>query len=210
MMKKILCVEASPRKQHSISIEAANKFLDFYVKIHPADEVIKVDLWQEELPAFDGDAIAGKYALMQGLSHTEAQRKAWRQIESLIQQFRQADKYLFSVPMWNFSIPYRLKHYLDLLIQPSYTFSFSPQEGFQGLIKGKPVLVIYARGGSYPEGTPAAGMDFQKKYMEAVLRFIGFEDIRSIVIEATAGGNETRKKVLDEVQSHLRSKVQDF
>lgn len=210
-MKKILYIEASPRKQHSISSQAAHTLLDLYMNEHPLDEVIKLDLWQEELPAFDGDAIAGKYALMQGLSHTEAQRKAWRQIESFIQQFRQADKYLFSVPMWNFSIPYRLKHYLDLLIQPSYTFSFSPQEGFKGLIQGKPALVIYARGGSYPEGTPAAEMDFQKKYMETVLRFIGFQDIRSIVIESTAGGgDETRKKILDEVQLHLRSKVQDF
>lgn len=209
-MKKLLYIESSPRKQHSISIEAAHKFLDFYMQAHPTDEVITLDLWQEELPIFDGDVIAGRHALMQGLSHTEAQRKAWRQIESFIQQFRRADKYLFSVPMWNFSIPYRLKHYLDILIQPSYTFSFSPQEGFQGLIKGKPVLVIYARGGSYPEATPAAGMDFQKKYMETVLRFIGFEDIRSIVLESTAGGDGVRKKLLDEVQSDLRSKLHDF
>ncbi len=209
-MKKLLYIEASPRKQQSVSIRAARKFLDLYVEKNPVDEVILLDLWQAELPAFDGDAIAGKYALMQGLSHTEAQRKAWRQIEALIQQFRQADKYLFSVPMWNFSIPYRLKHYLDLLIQPSYTFSFSPKEGFQGLVKGKPALVIYARGGSYPEGTPAADVDFQKKYMEAALRFIGFEDIRSIILEPTAGGDEANKKLLMEIESDLIAKIDDL
>jgi FMN-dependent NADH-azoreductase len=31
---------------------------------------------------------------------------------------KSADAYLISVPMWNFSIPYMLKHYIDIVIQP--------------------------------------------------------------------------------------------
>ena len=51
--------------------------------------------------------------------------------------------------MWNFGIPYILKHYIDLIVQPGLTFSFSPSEGYKGLVTGKPVTVVYARGGAY-------------------------------------------------------------
>ena len=55
----------------------------------------------------------------------------------MIERFKGADKYLFSLPMWNFGIPYKLKHYIDVLVQPTYTFSFSPKEGYKGLVTRK-------------------------------------------------------------------------
>jgi len=90
--------------------------------------------------------------------------------------------------MWNFSIPYRLKQYIDLIVQPGYTFSYSQDKGYEGLVVGKPMLPIYARGGQYPAGTEAEVFDLQTKYIELIFRFVGFEDIRSIVVEPTLLG----------------------
>ena len=91
--------------------------------------------------------------------------------------------------MWNFGIPYKLKHYIDVLAQPGQTFSFSPETGYSGLVTDKPVVVVYARGGAY--GSDAAkGMDFQKSYMELLLGFIGFTDVRSVVVEPTLASPE--------------------
>jgi FMN-dependent NADH-azoreductase len=92
--------------------------------------------------------------------------------------------------MWNFSIPYKLKHYLDVLIQPGLTFSFSPESGYKGLVTGKPVFVALARGGEYPPGSPAEAWDFQFKYIVAALEFIGFTDIRVVMTEPTLGDPE--------------------
>jgi FMN-dependent NADH-azoreductase len=89
--------------------------------------------------------------------------------------------------MWNFSIPYKLKHYLDVLIQPSLTFSFSPESGYTGLVTGKPAFVAFARGGEYPPGSPAEAWDFQSKYILTALGFIGFTDIRVVMAEPTLG-----------------------
>ncbi|MEM6688086.1 MAG: NAD(P)H-dependent oxidoreductase, partial [Planctomycetota bacterium] len=47
----------------------------------------------------------------------------------------------------------------------------------------KPAVVISARGGAY--GDEASGMDHQKPYVEQILGFFGFSDIRHIVIEPT-------------------------
>jgi FMN-dependent NADH-azoreductase len=97
--------------------------------------------------------------------------------------------------MWNFSIPYRLKHYLDIIIQPGQTFTVTADGNYQGLVTGKPVFVAYARGGAYPAGTEMEALDFQKKYLELALGFMGLTDIRSVVIEPTlAEGPETAAK----------------
>ena len=86
--------------------------------------------------------------------------------------------------MWNFGIPYKLKHYIDVLAQPGQTFSFDPATGYSGLVTGKPVAVVYARGGAYSEGQ-AIEMDLQKAYLELLLRFIGFTELHNIFVEPT-------------------------
>ncbi|MDP1881105.1 MAG: NAD(P)H-dependent oxidoreductase [Parachlamydiaceae bacterium] len=208
-MTKVLYIESSPRKKRSTSIEIAHSFLKHYEEFHRDDEIKTMDLWQKELPPFDGDIIDGKYAIMHGQSHTEMQRKAWRNVEDLINQFKDADKYVFSLPMWNFGIPYKLKHFFDVIVQPGYTFSFSPTEGYKGLVTGKPALVVYSRGGAYGAGSGGESLDLQKSYMETILKFIGFTDIHSIVIEPTLAGDEAKDKTMKnaEVEAEKLAKV---
>ncbi len=154
-MARLLYIESSPRKERSASIEAARTFISEYERTHPEDVVETLDLWATHLPEFDGHVIDSKYVILHGLEHTEEQRQAWKAVEDVIAQFTRADKYLLSLPMWNFGIPYKLKHYLDVIVQPGYTFSFSPEEGYKGLMTGKPIATIYARGGAYGSGTGA-------------------------------------------------------
>lgn len=210
-MGRLLYIESSPRKKRSVSIEVAKVFLDEYQQSHSADEVQTIDLWNRELPRFDGDVIESKYAILHGQSHTEAQRKAWRVVEQLIQEFKHADKYLFSIPMWNFGIPYVLKHYIDLLVQPSYTFSFSPSEGYKGLVTGKSAAIIYARGGAYGSGTGAESLDLQKTYMETILKFIGIEKIETILVEPTLGATaEEKTKIVNKAKEQAQHLADRF
>ncbi|OGK10273.1 MAG: hypothetical protein A2W80_08310 [Candidatus Riflebacteria bacterium GWC2_50_8] len=43
-----------------------------------------------------------------------------------------ADIIIISVPMWNFGMPYRLKHYLDVIVQPRHLFCYT-DNGLVGL-----------------------------------------------------------------------------
>lgn len=74
--------------------------------------------------------------------------------------------------------------------QKDILFSFDGG-GFQGLLKARKALVVYARGLDYTSkttSTPAAAYDFQKPYMEMWLRFVGVAEISSIVVEKTLFG----------------------
>ncbi|MDF1593997.1 MAG: NAD(P)H-dependent oxidoreductase [Desulfobacterales bacterium] len=193
-MSKLIYIESSPRKERSSSIKITNAFLDAYKKTHPQDEVDKLDLWATKLPPFDGDTIKAKYQILHGLEHTPEEATAWREVVAIFDRFSRADKYVFSVPMWNFGIPYQFKHYIDIITQPGLSFSFSPQEGYKGLVTGKLAVVLYARGGEYSSNDTVGALDFQKPYVEMWLGFIGFSDIRSIVIEPTLSAPETVQK----------------
>ncbi len=210
-MAKLLYIEASPRKDRSASIRVAADFVDSYKKSHPADSVEILDLWQKELPPFNGDVINAKYRILHGETHTESEREAWRAVEEIIGHFRGFDKYLFSLPMWNFGIPYILKHYIDILVQPGYTFSYSPDSGYAGLVTGKPAIMVCARGGSYPPGTPGEAYDMQKRYMETILGFIGFTGIQSIIIEPTLMlGHDEYAAMLEAKKAEARALAEKF
>ncbi|NTV31772.1 MAG: FMN-dependent NADH-azoreductase [Deltaproteobacteria bacterium] len=193
-MSKLLYIQASPRIERSFSIAVAEAFVSAYKQSNPKDEVVAMNLFKKDLPAFDGLAVQAKYTILHGLKHTPEELAAWKKVEELIGEFKSADKYVLAVPMWNFGIPYRLKQYLDIIVQPGYTFSFSPQEGYKGLVLGKPVFVAYSRGGAYPKGSAEEAFDLQTKYFQLALGFIGFTDIRTLIVEPTLASPDVAKQ----------------
>jgi FMN-dependent NADH-azoreductase len=189
-MSKLLYIEASPRKERSHSIFVAQAFLDAYRTAHPDATVETWDLWQETLPEFDGATIAAKYRVLEGQEQDSPERLAWQQIELIANRFKSADHYLFSLPMWNFGIPYKLKHLIDVIAQPGMTFGYDPAKGYFGLVTGKKAVSIVARGGMYGPGSGAEALDFQKPYLEHMLGFFGITDQSTIVVEGTLYGPE--------------------
>lgn len=184
-MAHILYIKASPRGDRSHSASVADAFVDAYSRTHPDDQVTTLDVFYDDLPAFDFEAVSAKYKILHGKEHTDEDKRVWAGIVSVIDEFKAADKYVLAVPMWNFSIPYRLKQYIDILIQPGHTFTVTTDGNYQGLVTGKPVFIAYARGGTYPPGTEMEAFDFQKKYLEMALGFIGLTDIHSVMVEPT-------------------------
>ncbi|MHC4240998.1 MAG: FMN-dependent NADH-azoreductase, partial [Planctomycetota bacterium] len=184
----LLYIQASPRGKRSKSITAADAFVAEYLTIHSDDQSETLNVFDPTIPEFDALAVQAKYKILHGQEHSTEDLKAWKDVEKVIEQFTSADKYVLALPMWNFGIPYRLKLYIDLLVQPGYTFSYSEDTGYKGLVVGKPMLAVYARGGEYPAGSEAEAFDLQKKYIELIFGFMGFENIHSVVVEPTLQG----------------------
>jgi FMN-dependent NADH-azoreductase len=67
--------------------------------------------------------------------------------------------------MWNFGIPYRLKHFIDPVSQNDYLFRFD-ERGFSGIATTR-ALLISSRGLNTATGTDTAeaAFDHQKSYM---------------------------------------------
>jgi FMN-dependent NADH-azoreductase len=190
-MPTLLHIESSPRKTRSASLDVANAYIDAYRATHPDHTIDVLDLWSIELPEFDGVALDAKYAEMSNTPLNDAQQHAWAAIRRLAQRLHDADTLLFSVPLWNFSIPYKLKHFIDVVSQGGILFSVD-DTGISGLLKNKKAVVMYARGldFSMTSSTPAHSFDFQRPYLEAWLRFVGITEVESVVVEKTLFGPE--------------------
>jgi len=198
-MKTLVHIKSSPRAEKSRSNTIAQTFIRTYKKNNPADEVIEHDLFALSLPKMDSSATGAKYAIIKGQNPTEKQAEIWGQVEKVIEAFLAADKYLLSTPMWNFSIPYRLKHYIDVITQPGYTFTVS-EKGYEGLVKARPICIIYSRGGTYLPPSPAEAMDLQKPYLEMIFKFMGFTEIKSIICEPTLADNDTVETAMEQAR----------
>jgi len=210
-MSKVLYIKASPREKRSYSVAVADAFVEAYKKGHATDEIEVLDLFKSQLPAFDGPVVSGKYKIMRGQEHSAKEKRAWAAVVAKIKHFKSADKYVLAIPMWNFSIPYRLKHYIDIIVQPGQTFTVDESGGYKGLVTGKPICVVYARGGEYAKGTQAQAYDMQSGYIELILRFIGFTDIRSIVVEPTlARGTEAAEEKRRAATERAQRMARDF
>ena len=210
-MSKLLYIKASPRVERSKSAAVADAFIQTYRQKNPDDVIDTLNLFEESLPSFDGPVVQAKYVILHGRKHSEEELQAWAAVEKIIERFVSAEKYVMAVPMWNFSIPYRLKQYIDVLVQPGYTFSYSEVVGYKGLVLKKPLLVVYARGGEYPTGTEAEAFDLQKRYVEMIFGFMGFEDVRSIVVEPTLmAGPDVVKDRLQQALEKAKAVAAEF
>ena len=190
-MAKLLYIDSSVGKERSAPIlEVGKVFLDAYQETHLNDQLETLNVWDMNLEDLDEVTLDASYAIIHRMNHTADQAVAWEKIVKIVSQFKSADKYLFAVPMWHLGIPYRLKHYLDLLIHPGQTFQYVLGEKAQGLITGKPATVIYSRFDGYRNGSGFENYESQKRFMEKVLSLIGFTRIHSIVAVEPMPGSQ--------------------
>jgi FMN-dependent NADH-azoreductase len=183
-MTSVLHIIASPRSE-SYSTRVSKAFIDSYRQARPEDRIEVLDLYKADIPPFNAPQAKAKYAVMSGQAPKSEAEAAWQVVVKTINHFKGFDKYVLSSPMWNFSVPYRLKQYIDVIVQPSLTVSFSPEKGYTGLVTGKPLMLILSRGGMYQMGNPCETYDFQETYLRAIFGFIGFKDIQAIRIQGT-------------------------
>lgn len=183
-MSKLLYIEAAPLKSRSHTIAVYRAFEQAYRTAHPSDEIETLDLWQVSLPPFDELTIEAKFAVLRKNEFTATQLERWRAVRNVSRHFNAADKYVFGVPMWNFGVPYILKHYIDVVTLPGENWTWSSAAGYGTLLSGKKALAIYASANLHAEAGADAD-DFQKPFMRRWLRFIGVGSVQEITVAPT-------------------------
>lgn len=207
-MKKLLHIVATPRAEESRTLQVSEAFLGTFRDTH-ADWVIKeLDLSKEELPSLTMKRVDGKYILLEGKDLFGEFKEAWEDIIAHIETFLSADAYLISTPMWNFGIPYMLKHYLDVILQPKYLFRYTAT-GTEGLVKGKKLVVIASRGGEYLS-EPMKKLDYQEPYLRTAFGLVGITDIEFIIAQPMDMGQEIQQTKIKEAKDQARKLATRF
>jgi FMN-dependent NADH-azoreductase len=204
----VLHIQSSPRGNKSNSIALTNAFLSASRKVLPAINEDVLNVWDENLPEFDTASIGAKYKAINHQPMTDAESRTWNRIQELIGRFQRANRMVLGLPMWNFSIPYKLKQLIDLTAQRNYLFTYDGKE-YGPLLDIPKALVVYTRGSTYRENTPIPpSFDHQAPYIDFWLRMIGVREIRSVVVDGVfqddaqsaarvAAGKQSVERIVD-------------
>ncbi|MBB2486932.1 NAD(P)H-dependent oxidoreductase [Mitsuaria sp. WAJ17] len=181
----ILQINTSARRlqengQGSHSTRLANELVAALQEREPATLSV-LDLGQQTLPALDEATLQALFTPAEQRSEAQAARVA--QDMALIEQVKAQDVLVLAVPMINFGIPTQLKHWIDAIAKAGVTFRYTAN-GPEGLLLGKKVYIVLARGGVYRD-QPS---DTMVPYLKTVLGFLGMTDLHFIYAEGLAMG----------------------
>ena len=209
-MKKLLHIKAAPREDESRTLKVASAFLDAFRRTHPDWVVEEFDLFKEDLPPLARKRVDGRYALMDGHDLYGSVKESWQEILGHIERFLSADGYLISAPMWNFSIPYRLKHYIDMIVQPRHLFRYTPEGEAEGLVTNRKMVVVTSRGGTYM-AKGESPWDHQEPYLRTIFGFVGITDIAFVIAQPMDGvSDEERAASLLDAKARAAAAAEGF
>lgn len=185
-MKNVLVINSSLNRSAGNSNQLTEKFVsqlqqqqDIRVTQRDLDGVDLPHLTAEEMQAWMTD----------NAERNPQQQQLAALSDRLIAEIQQSDILVIGMPMYNFGVPSVFKAWIDRIARAGITFRYT-KNGPQGLLNGKKVYILAARGGIYA-GTEK---DSQSQYLKDVLAFMGMTDVEFVYAEGLAMGDESAKK----------------
>ncbi|WP_372715894.1 FMN-dependent NADH-azoreductase [Immundisolibacter sp.] len=198
-MARLLVVSFTPKGSGSRTRRLLDAWLTRRGTTEPGLTVDEVDLTTADLPRVDGPVALAKGSVAAGSPLTPNQQQAWAAITRWASAFLDADEVVLAAPMWNFSLPYPVKHYLDVVVQPGLLFRYTAQ-GPQGLCGGKRLTLVTTRGGSYVD---LPQVNFQTAYLRWLCQFIDCRYAELVAEGLDTRGPEAGEKLLMRVIDDL-------
>jgi FMN-dependent NADH-azoreductase len=191
-VRGILYVTSSPRGDASYSNKIGAQVLDELHRSHPGATVVKRDLAADAPPHIDENFAAGM-AVPED-QRSPIQRAVLARSDQMIEELFKADIVVIAVPMINFSVPSTLKSWVDHISRSGRTFAYGAT-GPKGLVHGKQVILVQAKGGVYSGAMQP--FDFVTPYLKHMLGFLGMTDVQVIDVEGTSRGPESVEKAVN-------------
>lgn len=175
-MTTILQINSAARSQGAQSTLLADELTAKLQQSNPGAKVVVRDLLADALPHLD-ESVLGAFFTPADQRSAE-QNAIVAKSDALIAELRAADIVVIGAPLYNFGVSSQLKSYFDWIARAGVTFRYT-ENGPVGLIEGKKVYVVSARGGKYA-GTPN---DSQTPFLRSFLGFLGMTDVTFIFAE---------------------------
>ena len=178
-MKSILHLNVS-HGDKSLVTEGAKLFLSqlkFQYSVH------ELSMWKEA-PKIQYN-LHHALAKMKILQNTASQKdeELFAPVLKAAELINQVDVVLISTPMWNYSVPYPLKQYIDTIVQPGVNFCDEDQSSIEHL-KGRHLIVFSSAGAMYDHGSHV--QDFLNPYLGQVFKLMGFDRQEIVFIQGTS------------------------
>lgn len=191
---KLLHIDSSILGGYSVSRDLSALIVQHFSG--PGVEVIYRDLAIANLPHVTPTSIPTAHSLSAAARQLDAAgEKIRKESDEILREFLDADTVVLGVPMYNFTIPSQLKAWIDRIVIPGTTVRYS-ENGPEGLVGDKRIVVAIARGGFYGADTAMASAEHAESYLKLVFGFLGVTDIEFVLAEGLNRGEESKTNAL--------------
>ncbi|KJY90170.1 hypothetical protein CWB89_20750 [Pseudoalteromonas piscicida] len=201
---KILYISSSVRSEQSLTNKLANEFIAKLQTRFPESVVVSRDLGDH--PVKGPDLQWTQSNTIPDLDKSSHDWDVLAQSDALIEEIVSADRVVISAPMYNFSVPWTLKCYIDNIVRNERTFTIDPVEGFKPKLSAdKKLVLITSSAGSYESGTPMEAYDFCTPYIRSVFGFMGLTDFHAVSAVNQWASEEMRNEAINEAHDALEA-----
>jgi FMN-dependent NADH-azoreductase len=178
-MPHLLHIDSSIRIEGSLTRALGARAVEVWRAGHPGGTVTYRDLGANPVPHLDTQG--GLARNIPPEQHSSAQAASWNLSKQLVDELKQADTILLGLPLYNFGAPSSVKAWVDHVVARGLSVD---DESGEGLLAGRELIVLAARGGGYAPGSPRDGWDHAQLWLPHGLSLTGLEP-RFIVAELT-------------------------
>ena len=197
---KLLVVNASPRRERSLSRRLATAFVAQWLALRPHDAVFERNVGIDHPPLLTEAWIAACFTPED--QRTPAQRGVLAYSDAAIEELAQADVVVVATPRYNYGMPAALKAWFDQVIRINRTFSFDPAERtwpLSPLLSDKKLVLLSASGEfSFHVGGIRESWEHLEPHVRTCAHYLGVaaRDIHHVAIEYQEFGDERHRTSL--------------
>jgi FMN-dependent NADH-azoreductase len=163
-MPNLLHLDASIDPVRSRTRAITRSFADTWRSAGDDYTVTYRDLAANPLPHLADASLHWPARLRPADANPPAEQESLQQ--AIIAELTAADAVLIGAPMYNYSLPSTLKAWVDYIHVPAVTAPFDVDTQ---PMKGRPAVIVSARGASYDPGTPSEGWDHVVPPLQIIL-----------------------------------------
>lgn len=201
-MNHLLLLTFSPRGPQSCSTQLANHFYKNWHALHPNAVVQRHDMGTNALAGPNQQWLEANSTPEP--SRSPQQEALLKASEQYIADLHNATHIVLATPMYNFTLPWHFKAYVDCIVRAGKTFAFAPETGFRPLLSAqKKLLLIWSSAGSYMPSENTASFDFLTPYVRHVFGFMGITNVQFVAAGQQWGTPEQAQAQIATAKNHL-------
>ncbi|MDQ0149470.1 FMN-dependent NADH-azoreductase [Eubacterium multiforme] len=194
-MKLLYIIVNSKPESESSSRKVARRLVNKLLNVNPGCVLEEVNLYDDHIPRLEYKYFKDRNCIIDKDGYDkldEKDKKEVDRINELCDQFKSADIYVISAPMWSLSFPAPLKEYIDCIIQTGKTMILNENK-IKGTLDDKVRKMIYVQssGGIVPwilRGKISQGVE----YVEDIMKFLGIKKFKELLIDGTGFDRDSK------------------
>lgn len=208
----ILRVDASARRERSLSRALADRFVSEWRARWPHDAWLHHDVGSAPPPAVSEAWIGAAFTPKTERSSEQGRLLALS--DTLIADLRKADLLLIAAPMYNYGMPAALKAWVDQVVRVDETFTFDLGRGdwpLEPILEGKSLVILTSSGEfGFAPGGLRAGMDHLTPHLRTLSKYLGVSETYRVAIEYQEFGDERHHRSVAAAQADAVRLVEEL